>query len=136
MTQKDNARRAIKLAVKHGRMVRPQNCSQCGRSGVTKDGRAFVHAHHHEGYDNPLDVIWLCARCHFTFDKRPSREANGRAKLTEQQVAEIKNRYRKGNRYYHQNSSGALAREYGVDRTTIQRIIAGTLWIDAALEGK
>lgn len=38
------------------RLERPENCQNCG-SECKPDA-------HHEDYDKPLDVIWLCVRCH------------------------------------------------------------------------
>ena len=54
--KKEYAIRSINNAIKLGKMVKPQVCSFCGE--VKKlDG-------HHEDYDKPLEVIWLCRRCH------------------------------------------------------------------------
>jgi ribosomal protein S27AE len=41
-------------AIRSGVLVRGP-CSRCGA--------AKTHAHH-EDYSKPLDVVWLCARCH------------------------------------------------------------------------
>jgi hypothetical protein len=43
-------------AVKKGRVRRPETCSQCQTVGKTEG--------HHEDYDKPLSVIWLCRKCH------------------------------------------------------------------------
>ena len=51
-----NVWQAVKLAVADGRLVRPNQCEQCGIS--TKPDA------HHEDYSRPLDVKWLCRRCH------------------------------------------------------------------------
>src|SRR5580704_3739196 len=48
----------VKLALQRGVLVRPDACSRCGGSG---NGRIEAH---HEDYDKPLDVIWLCKSCH------------------------------------------------------------------------
>ena len=50
------ARSAVKQATINGTLVRPKSCSNCGIDGK-------VHAHH-EDYDKPLDVVWLCPSCH------------------------------------------------------------------------
>lgn len=61
------ARHAVKAAVKAGLMVRPDKCSRCGDAPAkARGGRSLIQAHHHMGYDNPLDVIWLCIDCHMT----------------------------------------------------------------------
>lgn len=53
---KERARRAVQYAVKSGRLARPNSCSKCG---VVKP----IHGHH-DDYNKPLDVKWLCATCH------------------------------------------------------------------------
>lgn len=131
---KAKARAAVKRAVKSGRLLRHESCEECGCTPARgSDGRATIHAHHHKGYDNPLDVVWLCPVCHFVEDPRPSGESNGRAKLSANDVFEIRARYRPGRRL-RQGSARGLAREYGVSNSTIVRIISGEIWIDAALK--
>src|SRR6266568_2730447 len=62
---KQQMRRAVRTAIKRGNLVRPKTCNKCGTApGHTKNGRTLIEAHHHNGYDDPLDVIWLCSRCH------------------------------------------------------------------------
>ena len=51
-----SARKKVHYALKTGLLVRPDRCEGCGSS--TK-----VQAHH-EDYERPLSVRWLCARCH------------------------------------------------------------------------
>ena len=46
----------VHRAIKRGILIKT-DCSQCG-SAVT------VQGHHHNGYGDPLDVIWLCRPCH------------------------------------------------------------------------
>lgn len=53
------------------------------------------------------------------------REKNGRAKLTEEQVAEIRREHISGCRIY---GAFALARKYGVDKRQIGRIVNGEQW--------
>ena len=47
----------IKKEVRDGRLVRPVECPRCG----SRDYK--VHAHH-EDYNKPAEVTWLCAKCH------------------------------------------------------------------------
>ncbi len=62
---KVRARGAVLRAVQSGKLARPDTCSRCGtKPGRALDGRARIQAHHDNGYDQPLDVIWLCVRCH------------------------------------------------------------------------
>lgn len=51
---KVKARKALNHAVAAGRVIREACCS-CGNSKAQA---------HHEDYSRPLDVVWLCARCH------------------------------------------------------------------------
>ncbi len=53
--EKKTARLAVMAAVRAGRLVRPAACA-CG-----SDLRVEAH---HEDYAKPLDVEWLCRRCH------------------------------------------------------------------------
>lgn len=46
----------VQAAVKAGTLVRPIVCPQCGRPGT-------IHSHH-EDYMDPLNVMWLCPKCH------------------------------------------------------------------------
>ena len=47
---------AVKRALRSGRLVRPDTCSECG-------SEARLQAHH-DDYSKQLDVRWLCSRCH------------------------------------------------------------------------
>lgn len=49
-------------ALKRGAVVKPDICDRCR-------AQAEVEAHHWHGYENPLDVEWLCGRCHKNEDK-------------------------------------------------------------------
>lgn len=50
------ARAAVGNAVRDGRLHKPDNCENCG-SDFSLEG-------HHDDYDKPLSVRWLCACCH------------------------------------------------------------------------
>jgi len=54
--EREAAYRAVARAIRSGRLVRPAECPGCGEAKP-------VHAHH-EDYQRPLDVTWLCPRCH------------------------------------------------------------------------
>ncbi len=58
-------KRCVRMVNKHiaaGKLI-PQPCEQCGESPKAKDGRRLVQAHH-DDYNFPLSVRWLCAICH------------------------------------------------------------------------
>lgn len=58
------ARNKVKWALQSGELERPALCEDCGGTGRPyKDGRATIHAHH-DSYDEPLEVRWLCRDCH------------------------------------------------------------------------
>lgn len=133
--QKMRARAQVRRALERGILVRPDACPRCGlpdRRG--RDGRSTIHAHHHNGYDRPLDIEWLCVTCHFQEDRRLGGAANGMSRLTAEQVAEIRRRYRPtAHCKSPEGSARALAREFGVYDSTIRRIVKNVSWIDAAL---
>ncbi len=53
---KNKARKKVRTAIQNGSMVRPDTCSSCGRKCKPEA--------HHEDYNKPLDVVWLCKECH------------------------------------------------------------------------
>ena len=46
----------VRKAIRRGLLKRPNKCSMCGKESRT-------HGHHND-YNSPLDVLWLCASCH------------------------------------------------------------------------
>ena len=54
--KKHRARAALNRAVRRGILIRPSVCSQCKRKRKTTA--------HHNDYDKPLEVEWLCYECH------------------------------------------------------------------------
>lgn len=67
-----SANRCVEAAVKAGLLKTPDHCSGCGVSG--KETR--LGAHHYD-YTKPLDVVWVCAKCHRYLD-RTRREREGK----------------------------------------------------------
>ena len=69
--EKRAAKSRVDYAVARGLMARPSMCESCGM-----DGRKLQA--HHENYDKPMDVTWLCGPCHWKYDeRRREREAQG-----------------------------------------------------------
>jgi len=66
--EKNRAHWAVYDAVRRGRLLKPDKCTQCG------DGRFVLHAHH-EDYSRKLDVQWLCPKCHKVADTRRRERA-------------------------------------------------------------
>ena len=54
-------------AIKRGRLI-PKPCEVCGLTGTMKDGRNLIQAHH-DDYNKPLDVRWLCQEHHHEWHK-------------------------------------------------------------------
>lgn len=65
---KSSARRAVREAVKKGILIRPEFCSDCRKTATRSDGVTAIQAHHHAGYDKPLEVTWLCPKFHKAHD--------------------------------------------------------------------
>ena len=121
----------VRTAIKQGILVRPEICEDCGKKPpLDRDGVQRIHAHHHLGYDRPLDVKWLCAKCHRAvtpFPENPGApvygEGNGQSKLTEDDVREIRQLWSKGS-----ISKTKLGQQFGVTRTTILLIVTKRAW--------
>lgn len=50
-------------ALRKGEIIRPSSCERCGGSGRIEAS--------HTDYSKPLDIEWLCVRCHRIKDKNP-----------------------------------------------------------------
>lgn len=59
----DHAHDLVEKAVLRGELVRPEACESCCSGGTMRDGRTTIQAHH-DDYNAPLTVRWLCQRCH------------------------------------------------------------------------
>ena len=57
---KARARRRLDVAVRNGSVQVSSLCSECGKP----PGKRRLHGHH-EDYAKPLEVVWLCPRCHW-----------------------------------------------------------------------
>jgi hypothetical protein len=54
--EKHHARSTLYVAVKTGKVIRPERCQRCNEI-------APLEAHHGD-YAKPLDVVWVCTSCH------------------------------------------------------------------------
>ena len=87
---KIKAYRKVRSALQSGAIARPDACEVCNRippSGA--DGRSTIQAHHRNGYEDALNVAWLCTLCHSEETPRARGERNPNAKLSDDQVLEI-----------------------------------------------
>jgi len=65
----DRAQNLAEQAINAGVLARPNVCSKCGGTGPRyKDGRSGIHGHH-DDYNKPLDVRWLCQPCHLRWHR-------------------------------------------------------------------
>lgn len=60
--EKCRAQSLVNSYVARGKIIRPMQCEVCGKIGRTDA--------HHEDYTKPLDVIWVCRKCHAMLDKK------------------------------------------------------------------
>lgn len=66
----DRAQNLAEKAIQRGVLIRPAHCSGCGEVPKPyKDGRSAIQAHH-DNYTRPLDIRWLCKRCHHEWHTR------------------------------------------------------------------
>lgn len=54
--KKAKARLILRNAIQKGSIIKPKICEDCGK-------RKKLHGHH-ENYNKPLEVNWLCIHCH------------------------------------------------------------------------
>lgn len=64
----DHAQNVLEKAIERGVVTRKDHCECCGKSYSMKDGRTAIQAHHCD-YNRPLDVMWLCQKCHHEWHK-------------------------------------------------------------------
>jgi hypothetical protein len=57
----------VEKAIKKGVLLR-KPCEVCGDAGLMADGRTNIQAHH-DNYNKPLDVRWLCQEHHHDWHK-------------------------------------------------------------------
>jgi hypothetical protein len=67
-TMDKRAQHLVERAIKKG-LLSPKPCESCGSTGYPyKDGRRGIVAHHTD-YNKPLEVVWLCEKCHFEWHR-------------------------------------------------------------------
>jgi hypothetical protein len=65
------AKKAVRYAVRHGRITKPEWCHCCD----TAHDRQHMEAHHWSYKpENWLDVIWLCRKCHKAVHKQLGKD--------------------------------------------------------------
>ncbi len=68
----DHAQNMVEYAIRIGVLIRPLTCENCSKPAKQmKDGRSDIQAHHAD-YNKPLEVRWLCQKCHHKWHKQNS----------------------------------------------------------------
>ena len=60
---------AVREAIRVGRLAKPANCSECNATGI-------IHGHNCD-YSKPLEVMWLCPKCHISWHNEHGYDLNG-----------------------------------------------------------
>ena len=63
--EKIRAHSCVKRAIKRGDLIRATICEACGKPHLTEG--------HHEDYNQPLEVEWLCRTCHRRVHKQEEK---------------------------------------------------------------
>jgi DNA-directed RNA polymerase subunit M/transcription elongation factor TFIIS len=61
--EKQRIRAVLNVAQKKGLIFVPENCSVCGKKPN------YFLLKHHENYDKPWDILWVCSRCHSKYHR-------------------------------------------------------------------
>lgn len=64
----DRAQNLLEKAIEKGIVIRKTHCEKCNDTGTFADGRSKIQAHHCD-YNKPLEVMWLCQKCHHDWHK-------------------------------------------------------------------
>lgn len=116
-TEKEKARAAVREAVHNGTLHKPKRCQTCQKKCPPK----LLSGHHHQGYEDALNVVFLCHRCHAILHTGIGQD-HAHAKLKNEQVFEIKRLRKVGWKLRE------LAAKFKVHHVTISKICLGTYW--------
>lgn len=64
----DKAHNLFEEALERGIIVRKITCDECGCTGIKKNGSSAIEGHH-DNYNKPLEIRWLCKKCHYEWHK-------------------------------------------------------------------
>lgn len=114
---------AVRAAKHKGLIKSPGACEKCGEAErFSATGRSLLHGHHHD-YSKPLDLEWLCVKCHRKVTRQPIGEQVGNSKLTSKMVRAA----------ILLNESGFaivdIADFYGISRQGLSHAVTGGTWL-------
>ena len=109
-------------AVAQGKILRPQYCESCGENPGTDDlGRSRIEGHHLD-HSKPLEVVWLCDRCHKEETPRARGEKVWASRFTTNQVRQVRKFLAAG------KGVNEIGRLFGVTHKAISDIRDGVNW--------
>jgi hypothetical protein len=109
-------------AVAQGKIIRPEFCEKCdNRGGTDIMGRSRIEGHHLD-YSKPLEVIWLCDRCHKEETPRARGQRVWASRFTENQVKRVRKLLASG------KGVNEIGRMFGVTHKAISDIRDGINW--------
>lgn len=79
--EKIKAQRKVRKAVLSGKLIRSQICQICNKQTKTHG--------HHEDYNKPLDVIWMCSNCHLYHHQKDRFRAERLSDWTSKEDAKV-----------------------------------------------
>lgn len=118
--KRDIAKRAVRRAIERGELSRPNKCDRCSQVPPPRNGRSSIEAHH-DDYNKPLAVRWLCVPCHAAVHVELGSHGGGRSRFTEEQREQMRAMLARG------RSAREVAARLGCHHATVLR------WIDPAL---
>jgi transposase-like protein len=87
-SKKKRVHHITEKAIHKNLITNPGTCETCGSSGVFRDGRSCIQAHH-DDYDKPLEVRWLCQKCHHEWHKNNKAKNSHEEKGNEESAGTI-----------------------------------------------
>jgi len=114
-----NVHSMVRNAIRKGLLHRPEVCEKCGNEPKRrKDGISNIHGHH-EDYNKPLDVQWLCAKCHMGITERDKGEDHYFSKYTNELVIEV---------YNDISDHETISQKYKISLSAVKHIKSGNNW--------
>ncbi len=81
--EKHEARKIMTAAVRSKKIIKPKSCTMCNTEVNRIEG-------HHEDYLKPLEIIWLCCKCHRSLHRKETIHADRLSGRTAKADATVK----------------------------------------------